>query len=86
MARVTFNPMEIDSNFQIEDAVRKELETDASAKLDISVLDSNYDCLDDDGEICPNAGLEAKCKQIAESQDLEFKIDQPVVIFQKKNN
>jgi hypothetical protein len=82
MARVKYQPGEVDQNFQIEDGIRHTLEQSPTAEVSASVIESCYDLLDD--EMQPiNGVLEDKCKVIGKMVGAHFSVVGKNVIFEK---
>jgi hypothetical protein len=84
MARVRYNPREIDPNVQIEDGIRETLRNSPTAAVSVSVIESYYDLLDEGIE--PISGtLEDKCKAIAQIVGAHFSFVEKNVVFKKNS-
>lgn len=84
MARVQFNPGELDQNYQIEDSVRTTLRTDSRAAISRCIIVDSYDLFNYDGKIIAGT-LEAKCNQIAEDTASTYSIGDENVVFFARN-
>jgi len=84
MGRATFNPGEIDQNFQIEDGIRETLRMGATATVRAVVIQDSYDLLDEDCSEVVGATLEAKCHQIAQELGVDFSVRRDRVVFRRK--
>ena len=86
MARVQFDPGEVDQNFQIEDGIRETLNSNPIASVDVSVIESCYDGLDADGSEISTATVDDKCQQIANVLNVQYSIKESRVIFRPKRS
>jgi hypothetical protein len=83
MARVVFNANDIDQEFQIEDGIRRTLETNSVASVAQSVIEQCYELKSDEGEIT-DGSIHDKCRQIAERSNLDFSLHEELVIFRRR--
>lgn len=82
MARVKYDGREVDQNFQIEDGIRKTLRDQPTAEVSVSVIDTNYDLVDEDCD--PIEGTFAdKCDAIAASAEASWLLVGNTVVFKK---
>jgi len=83
MARVKFTAGEIVQNFQIQDAIRRTLETERVASMDRSVIESSYELEDDDGQVM-DGSVDDKCQAIAARLNVDVSVRDELVIFRRK--
>ena len=82
MARAKFNPGEVDPNFQIEDAIRETLRSHLTAEASLTVIESNYDLLDESFELIDGT-VDEKCQAIANSVGARYSLQGTAVAFAK---
>lgn len=83
MARVIFNANEIDQQFQIEDVIRRTLETNRTASVDKSVIESSYELENEDDQTIGKS-VRDKCSHIAQQLDLDFSLHEDAIVFRQK--
>lgn len=71
MARVKYDPGELDQNFQIEDGIRRTLSANRTAEVSVSVIESSYDLLADNGDV-RQGSVESKCAQLGHELNVEY--------------
>ena len=73
MARAKFNPGELDQNLKIEQAIRSTLRESPIATVSTSVVDTEYERMDEEGNPI-NATVEEKCDQLSQICDARYRI------------
>lgn len=83
MARVQFDPRELDQNVQLEDGVRSTLEQDTVAEVAVSVIETCYEIRDEDEYAVPST-LEERCSELAHLVGADYQIRGAEVWFRRK--